>query len=1120
MRLARLPLLFGALTLALAAVGCSETTTHGGSGGSGGSGGTGGSGGSGGTQAGVRIYDLQDPAKSPPLGSDVVLRDVIVTAVVERADGSGSYFPQHFYVQDPEGGKYSGIYVRNGTDGEPVVTAPAVGDVVDLAGKLAEYFDRTQIEVLTLQNKGPGTLPAPAVVDPELVATGGAEQEAWEGVLVAVEDVVSTEAPVLDANGNDYGYFRVNTAGRAGGGLIVGNSMRHGYVRVPGDAFTRIVGVMDYSYEEARIEPRAAADILFTDGTDAGPREAGAKTVYQLQNTSDAAWPHPPATVSLANEVVVTASQGNRLWVQEVAGGPFSGIQVRLPSGTTAPAVGSRIKVSGLYTEYFFNAQIDQAAVEVVSTGVELPAPAVVETAAIRTGAATAEQWEGVLLRVENVQNVQDPVTGTDGQDRGDFRVAPIAGGSVENGVIVGHAFDNDYDGEVGDRFQSIVGVLDFTFSEFVLQPRGNEDITLEDGSHPTAPHIGTVSIRQLQDESHEGWATDVRATLEGVVVTASSRSGFFVQETSGDPRFSGIYVRIPDGSGLEAPAQGSLVTVDGKVYEYFDKTQLVASSIEVTGSGTIPAPAVVDALRVATGGADQEAYEGVLVEVRDVVNVQDPVLGTDGTDRGDFRVGPAGGTAGLVVGHLWPDDYTDGQVGDAFASLVGVMDFSFEEARLETRGNEDITFADGTHPVPPAANVVTIEEIQHQTAGEIPDGTRVEVRGVVVTGVGPRGFWVQTPGKAEWNGIYVFRQRDDAFSLPARGDEVTVAGTYTEYFGLSQIIGSSVTVTGTASVPAPVIVTPDEITGERAEALEGVLVEVRDVENTQDPVLGTDGRDRGDFRVQTIGGTGGVVVGNTNGHSYDGAVGDEFDSIVGLLDYSFDAWRIQPRDDADITFADGTHPGAAGPVVATVYQLQDETDPAHPADGTVVEVRNVVVTALRGGSFYVAEPGGGAYSGIYAFKPAAVTIPAVDVGDVVTLRGKYIEYVASTPGSRPLSEIMLSEVQVVSAGGGAVAPVVVTPEEIAANGAGEAYENCLVTVENVTVTQVGGSYARAEGVVDADKSDEIHIGTLLFDGYTLSVDQQLSSVTGIVDDYAGTYRLHPRGASDLVPQQ
>lgn len=902
MRLSRIPLLLGALALTAGAVGCSEKRSSQGGGGDGGSGGTGG------TPIGeTTIYDLQDPAKHAAEGTQVVLKGVVVTAVIERRQTDGTFAPQQFFVQDPRGGRYSGIYVFNGSDGSPIVTTPAIGDVVDLAGKYVEYFERSQIEVLTLVNKGPGTLPTPETVDPEGIATTGADMEAYEGVLVQVTDAVTTDPKPLDANGQDFNYFRVNAQGRTEGGVLVGNQRATGYIRVAGDLFSSIVGVLDFDFAEAKVLPRSPTDITFADGTHPGTVDAGEKTVYQLQNPAADGYPRPPANVTV-KDVVVTASAGNRIWVQEADGGPWSGIQVRLPSGVDAPAVGDLVDVSGLYTEYFDAAQIQDAAIEVTGTGT-VPAPAIVTPAAIRTGSADAEQWEGVLLQVSAVQNVQDPVNGT------------------------------------------------------------------------------------------------------------------------------------------------------------------------------------------------------------------------DGTDRGDFRAGPTGGTAGVIVGHNWRTNY-QGTVGDQFRSIVGVMDFSFDESRLEPRGNDDITLADGTHP---QAASLTIAQIQNPAAAGHPNpNTAVKLENVVVTAASSKGFWVQDPTANAWAGIYVFRKAGNTQTIPAVGKRVTVEGVYVEYNDLSEIELATVTVTGDATVPAPLVLTPDQLTGTSAETYEGMLVEVRGVANTEDPVVGTDGQDRGDFRVQTTGGTGGVIVGRSIGHDYNGAVGDRFDSIVGVVDYSFGAFRVQPRGNADITLAGGTHPGLPDATV-TIFDVQDETSPAHPAPGSTVTLENVVVTAVRmNGSgqltgVYVSEPEGGAYSGIYAFKVASSVFPAVSVGDVVTVVGEYTEYKAANApaNARTLSEIIVDSVALVSAGTGTVQPTVLLPTQIAANNAlAEAYENCLVQVADVTVNDASGtSFFKAQRTVDATLDDEIYIGKLFYTGLSLTLNQHLATVTGILDDFSGTYRLHPRGATDLVSE-
>lgn len=1135
MRMNRLSLLVGAVILSCSLAACSERTTH--AGGGGGSGGTGGTGGTGGSPFGdTTVYDLQNPETQPAPNTEVVLKNVVVTAVVERRQGDGTFAPQHFFVQEKEGGPWSGIYIRNGADGAAVVPAPAVGDVVQIAGTLTEYYDRTQVEVLTLEKTGTAEVPAPALLTPEQIATNGADAEAYEGVLVRVENVGVTELQVLDESKQDRGGFRVNTVGQSEGGVVVGTTNRTGYVRAPKDTFAGITGILDFSYEEFRLEPRNADDVSYADGSHPATKDGGERTVYELQDQTNPGyfdW-HAPATVTVKN-VVVTANAGSRIWVQEQGAKPYSGIQVRLADGQTAPAIGSVVTVTGTYTEYFAVAQIDVATVESTGTAA-VPAPQSVTTAEIRTGAESAEQWEGVLVQLADVKNVEFQVKGTDNQWRGDFRVAPISGGT--DSVIVGHIFADDYaskpDCSTGetlcdaqpDQFATLAGVLDYSYSEFRLETRGNDDMTFVGGGHPEAPNVGTVSIAQLQDTSRGDYVgTDVSATVEGAIVTAATTQGFFIEDAAGGP-WSGVYVRIPTGSTVAAPAVGSVVTVSGKVFEYFNKTQLQATAVEVTGTGTLPAATTVDAVAIATGGAEMEKYEGVLVEVKNVSNVEDPVLSNDGKDRGDFRVGPAGGSAGVIVGHLFVDDY-NGSVGDTFRSLVGVLDYSFDEARLETRGNADITLGNGSHPTPPEATGVTVFQIQDPNAANKPAvDSSVRITGAVVTAASSKGFWIEETTGGAYSGIYAFLPSGSTATIPAVGKVVTVEGKYKEYFDLSEIEVASVTVTGDGTVPAPAVVTAEQIMngGARSEELEGVLVKVQNVVNTEDPVLGSDGQDHGDFRVASQGSTGGVVVGKTIGHGYAGNVGDGFQSIVGVVHYAYENFRLEPRGNDDITLADGSHPGTVvtpGGVV-TVFDVQNAAATSHPAVNSQVEVRNVVVTAIKGTSgFYVSEAAGGAFSGIYVFRKGNTQVSDLAVGDVVTVTGKYVEYMANGT-ARELSEIELGTTGTVTrtATGSTVAPIAVTPADIAATGTGEAYESCLVTVTDLTVNNVGTSYFKAQRTVDTDLSDEVFIGKVFMPNLALTADQHLTSVTGIVDDFSSTYRLHPRGDFDLVLAQ
>ncbi len=129
--------------------------------------------------------------------------------------------------------------------------------------------------------------------------------------------------------------------------------------------------------------------------------------------------------------------------------------------------------------------------------------------------------------------------------------------------------------------------------------------------------------------EGEEVWITNV-------VVTATGRFGFFVQERAPHPTWgwmnSGIWV-FTNGTHLGNVARGDLVTVRGAYDEYFDFSEIdvyhappcgtgVTCSYSVIGTAPVPNPVVVHAADVNTAGPFAEGYESVLIKVID----DDPV--------------------------------------------------------------------------------------------------------------------------------------------------------------------------------------------------------------------------------------------------------------------------------------------------------------------------------------------------------------------------------------------------------------------------------------------------------------------------------------------------------------
>jgi hypothetical protein len=152
------------------------------------------------------IYEIQDGTIAE--GTDVDVRGVIITGMRDQVG---------MFVQEPDGGEYSGVYVDTG---DIDLSGMAIGDEVDITGVTSEGFGSlaglTAIDASggTVVATGNGGLePAATVVDlSDLAAPATAEP--WEGVLVMVDEggnvVVSAEPGFdefeIEAGGDTWQY--------------------------------------------------------------------------------------------------------------------------------------------------------------------------------------------------------------------------------------------------------------------------------------------------------------------------------------------------------------------------------------------------------------------------------------------------------------------------------------------------------------------------------------------------------------------------------------------------------------------------------------------------------------------------------------------------------------------------------------------------------------------------------------------------------------------------------------------------------------------------------------------------------------------------------------------------
>ncbi len=249
-------------------------------------------------------------------------------------------------------------------------------------------------------------------------------------------------------------------------------------------------------------------------------------TLYQLSNDADANYPgvNTPVVVAGVAITAIDAAKGY-VWLQETAGGPYSGIYVDAGGvDVTALAVGDVVDIEGAYDEW--NGALARiTATLITDTGNDMVAvPQVVESSVL-ADAATAEEWENVLLQI-NEAGVTDMDAGAS------FKEALIDSNIIVDDLLYGGFFDNASECQL---YATIVGPLNFSFGAFKIEPRNAADI----GAPITA--ISSTSVAQA----------NFAFTPAAICVTA----GATVTWTNADLTGHTVTSRLPSQTTANIPA-------------------------------------------------------------------------------------------------------------------------------------------------------------------------------------------------------------------------------------------------------------------------------------------------------------------------------------------------------------------------------------------------------------------------------------------------------------------------------------------------------------------------------------------------------------------------------------
>jgi len=304
------------------------------------------------------------------------------------------------------------------------------------------------------------------------------------------------------------------------------------------------------------------------------------------------------------------------------------------------------------------------------------------------------------------------------------------------------------------------------------------------------------TTISAIQDTTGTGSPDspfkDQVVTVTGVVSAESWAFGgtYYLQDGSGP--WSGIMVYDPD----HANAYGDSIRITGTVTEYYGMTEIknITEYVKLDSGKTV-LPTLVTTGEIATGGINAEAYEGVLIQVKNVA-ITNPNLG-----HGEWEVDDGSGPCRVDDAadyYFKPANY------DSVRSITGLLNYSFSNTKIEPRLAWDVVEAGKFTRIQRIQQVRYsdllrapfdgLSDVSYATNPENPfdaenyPGDTVTVRGVVTmpTGLSYAGagvkFIFSEIGGGPWSSILSYNPDSTAYPALFEGDIIEMTGYITEY--------------------------------------------------------------------------------------------------------------------------------------------------------------------------------------------------------------------------------------------------------------------------------------------------------------------------------------------------
>jgi hypothetical protein len=200
------------------------------------------------------------------------------------------------------------------------------------------------------------------------------------------------------------------------------------------------------------------------------------ETIYEVQynettqGSEEDCYPSPYYEQEVTVTGVVTAKMTGAypdFWLQEKTGTLWSG--VFFYDSSVDPTIGDSLTLTAEVDEYYGLTELKYVSNIITHGTAALPEITDIYTADLAGGCNNlSEQYEGMLVRVSNV------VVTAESNSYNEWYVMDQSGESCQ---IDDQVYEHSYEPQIGDSIAEIIGVVQYSHSEYEIDPRMEEDL-------------------------------------------------------------------------------------------------------------------------------------------------------------------------------------------------------------------------------------------------------------------------------------------------------------------------------------------------------------------------------------------------------------------------------------------------------------------------------------------------------------------------------------------------------------------------------------------------------------------------------------------------------------------